>query len=342
MVGLFAVWVPEPVCSLGVNTKEIKHTFGGNFMSKEYFEFEFEELYNSNNDLDYTIRDILENNFDVEEIANGIDFDISDLPESLTEARDYLENVEGMEAPSIFEMYEIDHLFANKSHTDVLNMMWFGSEEFNPNHDCFVIDAYGNFGRSGDYEDLLEEYMPDTRKVLDFAENLKEQVAAIVEDVVQDSKMIVALQEFADENDINFTRYGDNATLFFESDAGVNVSVDIDLTEVKDFDDLYEVLFDASNLDIDDYIKNEMGISGGPDIESIINTYQGGMEDEEYSETFAATFGAEHDPDRATELRDDAYDVRGKLDRLSMNAADKHREMLQKEKEQNHDKGQER
>lgn len=45
-----------------------------------------------------------------------------------------------------FNMEELDDFLSDKSPTEILNMAWFGNDDygFNPNRDYFKVDAYGN------------------------------------------------------------------------------------------------------------------------------------------------------------------------------------------------------
>lgn len=299
----------------------------------ERMDFDFEYLYDNRDDLETAVKDAIMENFDdLSDIASGLDFDIDDLPGDLSDAKDFLVDCQGMEEPDIYD--DVDTIFEGKSHYDIMCMMYFGDEDFNPTHQYFTLNGYGNFGASSNsYEELLESEMPETRDVLDFAESVKENIAQIVDEVVKTAQLKAMIMEFAEENGMEYEDYSDTINLSIESDAGVTVSVSMDIDDIQSLGDVGKALFDKSNLDIDEHIKEGLGISGGPDIEAIINSYD--RDDEE----FAATFdGADYD--RAVELRDDAYEMRSKLSDLSLRAYEIEREKEQEkeEQEQNKDK----
>lgn len=142
-------------------------------------------------------------------------------------------------------------------------------------------------------------------------------------------RLMEQIEAFAEENGLYVEKYDDNFILTVDSPAGVEFEINVSNDGVRNLEDLASILHRNSNeLDIDLYIYGELDNAfGDVSIESIINTYYGGMDDEEFAEIWEATFGEDVDIDRAIELRDDAYKMRGILDKLSTKAMEKHEEI---------------
>lgn len=76
-----------------------------------------------------------------------------------------------------YDMYDIDELLTGKTATEILNMAFFGGDEFggsfNPNSDYFKFNAYGNLISSDhiDYSYYIDEYaiisMMENRQYID-------------------------------------------------------------------------------------------------------------------------------------------------------------------------------
>ena len=148
---------------------------------------DFKDLWDNEEDLDGFIREALDDEWYTNELAAGVSIEISGIPETLSDAETFLVDKCGYENPEIYN--DVDEIFYGKSHSEILSMMWYGSEDFCPSDEYFTINAYGNFGpSSNDRDTLLEQVMPETCDVLEFAEEVQEKVDKIVSEVVKEAK----------------------------------------------------------------------------------------------------------------------------------------------------------
>lgn len=55
---------------------------------------------------------------------------------------------------NVYNMEEFDEIFSNEKPSDLVNKIFYG--DFNPNHDFFIFNGYGNLKSSDYLDDLLD------------------------------------------------------------------------------------------------------------------------------------------------------------------------------------------
>lgn len=88
-------------------------------------------------------------------------------------------------------------------------------------------------------------------------------------------RLMKQIEAFAEENGLYVEKYDYNFILTVDSPACVEFEIDVSNDGIKSLEDLSSILYRKSNeINIDDYIKSELGVWSSENIESVILAHQ--------------------------------------------------------------------
>lgn len=107
--------------------------------------------------------------------------------DEFTEAIEALDDYTGyLGDDRYYSMCDFDELMSNTCPTDLANMIYFG--DFNPNHDYFRFNGYGNL-ESSDYKDYsidLDAYAMD--EIMENAYHIKEYLSDDIMEIIEEEE----------------------------------------------------------------------------------------------------------------------------------------------------------
>ena len=85
-----------------------------------------------------------------------------------------------------YSMYDFDEMFSSTSPSDLANMIYFG--DFNPNHDYFRFNGYGNLESSDykDYSDHIDGYAMD--EIIDNVRYIREYLSDEIMEIIEEEE----------------------------------------------------------------------------------------------------------------------------------------------------------